>query len=312
MTGPVFVGGDDRSGTTLLTLVLDSHPDLTVGPELEFVEPPSLGHYVVECCELLERGDRRVEWNGVETSDPSYRLGVQFVLQCHRFGVPPRQVRALAEQAMREVGGDLVTLEQRSALIDRIGDLRRADSRKRRWGIKILRHIARADDFARLWPGARFVHIVRDGRDVAASHLRGARGWGYRDATEAAAGWLGLVTAPALCHPSVSQLRYEDLVAAPRPTLKDLVSWLGLRWDEAVLAHHNAPHALLDNPHEHPSAADAAQPIHTRAVRRYRRDLTRSEIAAFEAIAGPALERLGYTCETRSELGARKVPRSPL
>jgi hypothetical protein len=294
MTGPVFVGGDDRSGTTLVTLVLDSHPALTIGPEIEFVEPPSLGEYVVECCGLLERGDPRVAGRGVEARDPQYRLGVQFVLQCHRFGVAPRQVRTLTEQTMREVARDLVDFVDRCELIDRIGELRRAQSGKPVWGIKILRHIAQADRFLTAWPGARFIHVVRDGRDVAASHLRGDRGWGYRDAAEAAAGWLEVVAAPALRDAPVHWVRYEDLVAAPRATLEPLIDWLGLPWSDRVLAHDKVPHTLLEHPYEHPSAVEAAGPIHAHSVGRYRRDLNTTEIESFEAVAAPVLERLGY------------------
>jgi hypothetical protein len=300
MKGPVFVGGDDRSGTTLVTFVLDSHPALTIGPELEFIEPPSLGEHVIECCELLEQGDPRVAGPGVEATDPRYRLGVQFVLQCHRFGVPVWQVAELARETMEAVGGDLVNFDQRCALIDRIGTLRRSQSGKPCWGIKILRHITQVDDFVRVWPDARLIHVVRDGRDVAASHLRGNRGWGYRDAAEAAGGWLEVVTAPQLRGPRVHWLRYEDLVASPSSTLKAVMAWLGLAWSDTLLAHDKVSHALLENPYEHPSAAEAARPIYASAVSRYRRDLTQGEIATFERIAGEVLSRLGYTLEGSS------------
>jgi hypothetical protein len=55
---PILIGGENRSGTTLASVVLDSHPDLVVGPELDFVEPENLGPYVLESCDLLLAGDR--------------------------------------------------------------------------------------------------------------------------------------------------------------------------------------------------------------------------------------------------------------
>lgn len=67
---PVLLGGENRSGTTLFSVVLDSHPDLVVGPELDFVEPPDLGPHIVEACELLLASDKRVLGPGTDTADP--------------------------------------------------------------------------------------------------------------------------------------------------------------------------------------------------------------------------------------------------
>ncbi len=48
----VLLGGQNRSGTTLLSVVLDAHPQLVVGPELDFTEPPDLGPHILAACEL--------------------------------------------------------------------------------------------------------------------------------------------------------------------------------------------------------------------------------------------------------------------
>ncbi|WP_229179437.1 MULTISPECIES: sulfotransferase, partial [Bradyrhizobium] len=89
-------------------------------------------------------------------------------------------MRQLVNKVMAEVGNDIVSFAYRCRLINEIGELRGARSGARRWGLKLQRKIARIDDFARLWPRAHFVHIVRDGRDVAASHLKTVPDWGYR------------------------------------------------------------------------------------------------------------------------------------
>lgn len=56
-TSPVLLGGENRSGTTLLSVVLDSHADLVVGPEIDFLEPPDLGPHILGATDLLAAND---------------------------------------------------------------------------------------------------------------------------------------------------------------------------------------------------------------------------------------------------------------
>jgi hypothetical protein len=307
VNGPIFIGGDDRSGTTLLSLILDSHAQLTIGPELDFLLPANLGPCILECCDLLARADERVSGSGVDTRDPLFQPGVQFVRQCQRFGIEAAELARLVECEIRSAGDEIVSFAARCGLIDRIGKFRRAQRRRLRWGIKIQRSIVRAPEFAAFWRGAQFVHMVRDGRDVAASHLRGHRPWGYRDIREAARGWVEVVECEELRLPGlpVWMIRYEDLVLRPEPELRALLEFLGLPWDDAVLRHAEIGHTLLENPFDHPSAECAGQPIHPGAIARFRRDLSPDETAVFEAIAGPALARLGYRVTTPA--GAKAV-----
>jgi hypothetical protein len=215
---------------------------------------------------------------------------VQFVKQCHRFGVDGTELAAEVKRALSAADRELTSFEDRCGLIDRIGELRRARCRTRRWGIKIQRSIVRGEDFRRVWPDACLVHVVRDGRDVAASHLRGGRWWGYRDVEEAARRWLEVVNGA----PVGPTVLYEQLVTDPRAALKALLDELEAPWSDSLLRHTAVEHALLANPHEHPSTHEVSRPIYREAIGRYLRDLAPSEIRAFEAIAGDALDRLGY------------------
>ena len=293
---PLFVGGDDRSGTTLVSVILDSHPDLVVGPELDYLLPEDLGPHLRECCRLLLADDPRVRGAGVQTADSAYGMGVQLARQARRFGIDHATLDALAAAAMQRTGSDLVTHDQRLALLDAMGRHRCRTTGKRRWGIKIQRQIADAAALVEHWPGSRFVHVVRDGRDVAASQLRGARGWGYRSVHEAAAGWREVVEAVRGAVPpaSLHELRYEDLVADPETVLRRLLDFLEVDWDPAVLRHTDAEHSLFAEPFEHPSAEAVRRPIQAGSVGRHRRDLTMADRMAFEAVAGDALRHFGY------------------
>lgn len=284
---PVFVGGDNRSGTTLVAIILDSHPDLVVGPELDFREPRDLGPELLRCIELVRAKDRREE---------ALAMGVQLVEQCHRFGVEPDELARVVRAACRTCASDLVAFEDRAVLIDGVGELRRAKAGVSRWGLKIQRDLLAHADYIRLWPRARFVHIVRDGRDVAASHLRSDRHLYYSSIHHAAQGWAELMegTRELVERAGVIEIHYEALVREPEPTLRRLLDALELRWHPAVLDHTAVRHDLLEHPHAHPSAAAVGRPIHTAAIGRHRRDLSPHELETFEAIAGDWLERMGY------------------
>jgi hypothetical protein len=298
---PVFIGGDNRSGTTLVAIILDSHPDLVVGPELDFREPDNLGPELLRCIELLESGDPRVTGPGVQAA-PEFAMGVQFIKQCHRFGVEFRELAQLVRAAMSICKSELVELDDRMTLIDAIGEHRRARAGASRFGLKIQRDLLAHADYARLWPRARFVHVVRDGRDVAASHLRSERHLYYSSIHHAAHGWAELMegTRALVEQGRVVEIRYEALVREPEPTLRRLLAGLELDWSSAVLEHTEAQHDLLAHPYEHPSATAVSRPIHGAAIGRHRGDLSAHELATFEAVAGDWLERMGYKPKSRS------------
>ncbi|MCC8955194.1 sulfotransferase [Bradyrhizobium sp. Pear77] len=295
-TSPVLLGGDNRSGTTLLSIVLDSHLDLVAGPEIDFLEPPNLGPHILGAIDLLAVGDWRVTDTTKNTIDPFWYDGVHFVVQCRRFGLDFDDLRGLVRKIMVEVGNDIVSFIDRCRLVNEIGELRRARSGAQRWGLKLQRKITRIDDFARLWPRAHFVHIVRDGRDVAASHLKTVPDWGYRTVADAARGWLEVVSRPHRIAPPgrYLEVRYEDLVSSPRTALTMILDHLDLPWDEAVLRHAEYEHALFEQPHGHPAAEAAGKPLHQGRIGRHVQDLTPSQIVEFEEIAGSELARLGY------------------
>ncbi|TIQ17701.1 MAG: sulfotransferase [Mesorhizobium sp.] len=309
-TSPVLLGGENRSGTTLLSVVLDSHPDLVVGPEITFLEPQNLGPHILHAADLLAARLHCI--TGITESaaqsffNPFWYDGVHFVVQCLRFGLELDDLRELVTKVMGETSNDIRSFADRCRLINEIGEFRRARTGARRWGMKLQREIIQIDNYARLWPQAHFVHIVRDGRDLAASHLKTVPDWGYRTITEAARGWLEVVSRPYRVAPPdrYLEVRYEDLVSQPRSTLARILDHLGLPWDEALLRHAEHEHTLFERPYGHPSAESAGKPLHGGRRARYAEDLTRAQVREFEQIAGSELARLGYLSVPTSAIKA--------
>jgi hypothetical protein len=275
--------------------MLDSHPDLAVGPELHFRGPENLGPSILACLQRLEQVPHE-RWAAVKKAAPGLRVAVNFVSRCHRFGVGPRELRELIEATMAETASSLQAFEDRCRLIERIAGRVRGRQGASRWGIKIMRDLRILDRYAALWPEAQFVHIVRDGRDVAASQMRDHGSWGYRGIEEAARGWVDLIerTRRFADRYPVLELRYEDLVRHPETTMRRVLVFLGASWSPLVLEHTRVRHGLFENPHDHPSIESVTRPLNTAAIGRYRRDLDIEQIGAFQRIAGRQLEELGY------------------
>ena len=115
---------------------------------------------------------------------------------------------------------------------------------RQRWADKTPRYTLHLEYIDRLFPEAQHIHVIRDGRDVVASHRER---WGYRSAVKAAGRWVHHVEAaqrfgrgPAAdrCY----EVRYEELVREPEPTLRPLFEFLGEPWDPNVLAFHELAH----------------------------------------------------------------------
>jgi tetratricopeptide (TPR) repeat protein len=149
-----------------------------------------------------------------------------------------------------------------------------------------------------LFPRARFVHVVRDGRAVAASLVRqawqdpatGKPVWYCQDLASGARYWSQVVQTireQALQVPGrYLELRYEDLVQEPRQTMARLLAFLGEPWDERVLRHHDQVRvSSLES-----SSAAVCLPVKTDAVDRWRQELLPEQLVAISREAGSLLQ----------------------
>jgi hypothetical protein len=173
-----------------------------------------------------------------------------------------------------------------------------ADHRgKRRWGDKTPQYVRIMPLLHELFPRARFVHIVRDGRDVALSYL--SVPWGPRDIWTAARKWRRDVSAgreagAALGPDRYLEITYERLVADPRGTLEEVGAFAELPFDEAMLQHHRDADRRLEAPADETRFHAASTRAVTSGLRDWRSQMSADRVLAFEAVAGPLLSELGY------------------
>lgn len=177
-----------------------------------------------------------------------------------------------------------------------------------RWGDKnnfYLRHI---HTIRRLYPACYFVHIVRDGRNVACSYRRlNERQMDGRyapelpdDIDEIATSWQNNVSHARQSFEEFEwhntlELRLEDLTREPQSELLRLCTWLGEEFDENMLEFHDWNRTNQLEPAEMlPWKERTLQPVSGRQNDEFRTSLTVSEQDRFQSIAGEMLSIYGY------------------
>jgi hypothetical protein len=149
---------------------------------------------------------------------------------------------------------------------------------------------------AQQFPNAKFLHVVRDGRDVAASVV--TMDFGASDFASAARTWRRRIVRAHQLGQSLGpdrylEIHYEDLVADPVATLQAACTFLDLPFDHAMLRYHERADQLLDGLRDTEHIQGIRQPP-TRGVRDWHVDVAPHDLAVFDEIAGDALDVLGY------------------
>jgi hypothetical protein len=290
----VFVVGCPRSGTTLLQRMLDHHPLLAVANDTHFI-PHGLE-------------DRSGRVDPPMTADVVDR--VRTYRRFYRLGLDDEAVEAAAAR----VG---TYSEFVRALYDELARVRR----KPLAGEKTPSYVRCLPLLSGLFPSARIIHIIRDGRDVALSALEWAsptKGPGKRpvwreDPVAVSALWwqrhvqTGREDGARLGPDRYAEMRYERLVADPENELRRLASFLDLDYAPEMAAFH------VGKTQSDPglSAKSAWLPA-TQGLRDWRRSMTQRDIALFETLAGDLLDQLGYpraalTISTRERRRAAQI-----
>jgi hypothetical protein len=240
---PIFVVGSVRSGSTLLGDMLGHHPDIAFPGEFE---------WAVEFGSADETPDLAAyhDWLAMNRHFLWLRLEIDPSLDY----------------------SDLVA----SLLVQMKAGCK--DAKKSQLGVTVHRGFER---LVELWPRGRFVHLVRDGRDVATSiveqgwagnHFTGARQW--RDTEEE---WER--TSARIPPDRRIDVRFEDLVTDPRDTLARICAFVALPYSEEMMSYpRDSTYGEVDRA----------------LAQRWRRTQRPFAVRLAEAGAGDMLERRGY------------------
>lgn len=280
---PFFVVGSQRSGTTMLRLMLNQHPNIAIPHESGFITVfyPKLAGY----------GNLAFRQNQEKLLDDicEYHLVKRGQHVPDRAAVLAHPIADFAD------------------LIDAIFSEYARSRGKARWGDKTPYYTTDMDVLWRLFPGCRFIHVIRDGRDVALS-LRKLE-WGSKSIPRLAADWRWKTVLAhkigAVLGEHYLEIHYEDLVMDPEGKLREVCRFLGEAYSPAMLEYPSTSERIV--PREslkwHRQSVRAPDPT---KISEWKYKMSRSDAIIFEQIAGSALEQFGYeTLKIPTSLGSK-------
>ena len=264
---PIFILGCQRSGTTFLGSLLGASAQAVAIPEAQFV------------ADLAPDGDPAspIDLHRlIGAIEGHYRYGIwNFDLE----GARPPEVQGPYADGIRWLAGRYAAAQGKRGV--------------RRWIDHQPGHVREMGRLLAHFPDLKAVHIIRDGRAVAASLL--PLDWGPNGIYSAAHFWtqrvaFGLALRNYLGPERYIEARYEDIVLQPEAELRRLSQFLGIAYSPAMLegggfkapAFTQAQHSLVGTAPQVDRLAS------------WRTTLGARQIEIFEYLAGPLLTYLGY------------------
>jgi len=290
----LFIVGAPRSGTTLLQYMLRSHPALSL--------PTGESEFVIPLMRAEARfGDLSQRQNVRAVLETMYQRNAEFLdtdLAGLRFDIAALTDRFVAEgrKNLRDV-------------ISGLFEANAAGEGKPRWGDKTPYYVLHMPALLGWWPEAQFIHVVRDGRDVALSLFGRRHDFGVYNSYLASRYWekyveTGRAEGGTLPAGHYLEVRYEDLLTDQRGTLQDICKFLQLDFSESLINFKKSGEAgktpLLQ------------QPVQQSNAQKWRTAMTPRQVAAFEGGAAATLRSFGYplaTTANRLPLPARALYR---
>jgi hypothetical protein len=271
---PFFVVGSDRSGTTMLMMMLDAHPQLGVARESWFL------------IELMNALPLKVELSR-ENIQSAYQI-ISRHPRWRNWEVPDAALKNCLDSLQKPDLGTLIEavfrLDQRLADKPRLGD-------------KTPAYVLEMERLREVFPDARFIHLIRDARDVCVS-LRKV-GWHGPTVVHMARYWrrhveTGIRAGQRLGNDAYLQIPYESIVADVEGSLRAICRFLEIPFDRGLLSwHERAAEMTAAKPMRFQSKIHRAP--RPEDLERWKDELPTIAVAAVECMAGDIMHEVGQS-----------------
>ncbi len=273
---PLLFLSPGRSGTTLLRSMLVAGKSIAIPPEAQIFHALAvkfnsmqrlhwndITRLVVSKFESNENFD---EW-GINLA-PAYQAGMNI----------PEQDRSLAR------------------LIDEVFKTYAAQQfpEARIWGDQSPIHTVYLPWIYPVFPNARYLHLMRDGRDVIASYLD----WLGADVLETVTQrWKISVQRVRDLQEQVRpgqflEIRYEQLVTQPEDVLRKVSAFAGIEYNPMMLDYYKLPTTIENHYLAH--HRNLSKPVFTTSMGRWKERLNREQQSYVLTHISPLLQELGY------------------
>ncbi|MGM0472462.1 MAG: sulfotransferase, partial [Bacillota bacterium] len=228
---PFFIIGCGRSGTTLLRSILNAHSDISIPPELI-----SLANMITKYKKF-----NFISWNDlIKIIISTFKSTLHF---------------SIWEVELDEIFEQLLELEVEERTLAKIIDtiysnfLKHNFPKAKIWGDKTPLNTLNIELIDEVFPGAKYIHLVRNGKDVVSSYLNSTK---YVNSVEGAcARWNNHVSKALEFKNSQDEdeyleIYYEDLVTAPKQEIEKICQFIGIEFDSTMLNYHDQLSKLKD------------------------------------------------------------------
>ncbi len=267
--GPIFIVGTQRSGTTLLRLILNANSRVAIPEEARFLSPLLKDKYLKQ-----------------PIGGNDFKNLIQYLTNNEQFRLWNYDTSSFFDQISNKSEiyvGELIKLLYESFCI-REG--------KEIWGDKSL-FFSAIPFLYKVFPSAKFIHIVRDGRDVFDSWRKMdasknnvaviALDWRYK-LYKIESAFAQLPAENKLC------LRYEDLMADPERQVRAVCAFIGIKYEIEMLEFYKTSKQYIGDHH----SELIFQSINNKNVNKWKKNLTKSETTYFEFLTRNVLEKYQY------------------
>ena len=273
---PFFIVGSGRSGNTLLRRLLAAGGQVHIPPETYVLGP---------VINLFK------QFNAMQWFDLVHLVYSRFEFQRHfeSFGV---SLRPLVLEMVKVPAGE----QSLALLLDRLYRFhgRQTGRRGERWGDKTPLNSFHLEAIDSVFADARYIHMLRDGVDVAQSYVDAGLAATLDDA---ASRWSRSVDAvqqfAATRGDRCLEMRYESLVTDPQGQVESACAFLGLRYDPQMIDSDTDTETMGDVAalahHE-----NVQRPVNADSIGKGRRLLDEQQRGRIEELIGDQLERQGY------------------
>lgn len=281
MSAPFFIVGCDRSGTTLLRVMLTCHSKVFIPPETAFL--PRLWERAADYGDFSSDRQRWLFIRDVAVFSATGKTQSLNVLGLDE----DEAYLAIKITAPHDYPSACAQLFRAAA----------SKKGKKFWGEKTPDNTFYIPRLAAMYPGSKFIHLIRDPRAVALSMMR--VDFGENTAEGGAERWLKRVAIARdegrkLGSSRYREFRYESLVTKPYDTLSNLCQWLNFRYETAMLDYPSCSENLVRAEHKHLFELINSPP-RTDRIHAWRHALNSSEINDVELVAGALMRELNYT-----------------
>ncbi len=276
---PFFIFGSPRSGTSLLSRMVDSHEHLVVPNESLIFKMFSS---FIDCYGDLSQLDNQ-------------RVLLQDILATRVIGY-------WQPKPDFETVSGLIKRPGFAGVIEALICSTATDKDLRAWGEKSPGHVFYWNEIKREFPEAKAIHIVRDGRDVASSIINARMGpKTYHAAARMWRNYLAQIEKiKQECNADqFIEVRYESLLTNPQENLQKICDLLSVTYSDSMLnffekdTNYQTDKTNLENLRK-PLIADNQE--------KWRNKLSVEDLQEFETVAGDVLNRFGYA--TANKLGS--------